>query len=246
MSKQQAAAVNTLAPSFATWILAQCGDKQAAATIRMETVRGAIVVALKGNKTQWQQAAAAVATKKGTAAAAFKAAFMALGDIGALFKPQDQTVTKEEKAAAIEAKADEMVLTFEAAYLAELPPELTKEQRDAKKAERDANKAKEIAAAVDAEISARGLVKPGTAATDGEILAAALALITGGKCGDTFADEFRAALGVPAMLKQAYADGQAAALANVADNATAGTAPAVTAPAAKKGTAKKGTAPAPV
>lgn len=219
--------------TFATFILAQCGDKSAAAVVRMETVRAAIVVALKGNKTQWMDAVAAVAKLKTTQAKAFRAAFMATGDIGALFKPQE-SIPAAEKAAAIEAKADEMVLTFETAYLAELPPEKTADERAAAKAAKVAKKEKEVADGIEAAIKERGLVPADTIATDGQVIAAALQLLLSGKVGETLKDEMRAALGFAEATAAAFADGKAAALAELADKATGTAASRKTAKAADK------------
>jgi hypothetical protein len=215
----KAVSINTLAPSFATWILSQCGDKQAQATIRIETVRAALIVALKGNKTQWMDAFKAVADKKTGTAKAFKSAFMALGEVSALFKPQD-SISAKDKADAISAKADELVLVFDAAYQAEIPAEKTDAQKAAAKAEKEATKAKEIADAVSATIKEKGLVPADALASDAQVLALALTLIQSGKIGTTFADEFRHALGFESAKSAAFAEGKAHALAELTDKAS--------------------------
>jgi hypothetical protein len=215
---------NFSAATFAIQIRALCGGKSEQVIVRMELVRGAAVVALKGNKTQWVQGATEVSKGKGLQERAFKAGFMAVGEISALFKPQDK-IDPKVKAEAIEAEADRIAMVFEAAYVAELPVEKTVAEKEKAKADKVAAQNKEIADAVESEIKARKLVPEGTEATPAQVLAAALDLLKSGKAGESLQGEFLAALGVESIKAAAYAQGKAEALAAALTVAPAKTAP---------------------
>ncbi len=207
--------MNAIKPNatFANFIASLCGDKQAVAAVRQEAVRSAIVVALKGTKEHWLDAAAVAGKGKGAAAKALLSGFMAVGMIAVLIKPQE-AVTAEERADRIAVQADILLEQFEAAYNEAMPKDKTAAEKETAKAEKDAKKAKEVSDGVEAAIKARGLVAPETLATDAQVLALALTLITGGKLGDALAGEFRAALGfndaISAAKSAAYDAGRSA------------------------------------
>lgn len=231
---------NTAIASYATFIASLCGDKQATVAVRQANTRAAIVVALKGTKEHWMAAAAAAGKGKNAAAKALLAAFMAVGTIGVLIKPQE-TITAEEKAARIDARADELLAVFEAAYTEAMPAEKTDEEKAAAKDEKAAAKAAALADAVKVEIEKRGLVPAGAVATEGDMLAGALALLIAGKVGGELADQFRAALGFEAAKSAAFEQGKVAGMAEAMD-AASGASVAVSTASKGKRAAKLATA----
>lgn len=225
-------ATKSTAATFAVQIAALCGDRASAALVRQDTVRTAIVVALKGNASQWLEGAAVASKAKGSMGKALSAGFQAVGAIAVLIKPQE-AVTAAERAERIAARADELAASFEAAVIAALPAEKTAAEKDAAKSVKAAAHDKEVDDKVTAAIKELGLVPADTLATDSQVLARALSLIIAGKCGTTLADELRAALGVSEYEQAAYSKGKAAALAELSDKATG-----------KRTAPKKATAPA--
>jgi hypothetical protein len=229
------------AVTFALQISAMLGNKEAQSAVRMDIINAAILTAVKGNSTPWIDGMAVAAKGKGKIADALMAGFHAVGMIPVFIKPQDP-MGKDDRAEKNAEEADRLTAVFFGAFDASMPKEKTKEEKEADKAEREAAKATALAEAVEKEISARGLVSADKLASDGDIINAALALLIAGKVGDALAEEFRAALGVPSMLAQSFADGKAAGLAEAAEAQAAAaiaSASAAPAPKATKRTAKK-------
>lgn len=210
------------AVTFAVQVRAMCGNKEAQAAVRVDMIRAAILVAVKGNSTDWKAGAAEAAQGKGAVAKALAAGFDAVGVISVAFKPQDaKAMTAPQKQEAIDAAVSAHLEAFMAAFDAEMPKEPTEAEKQAKKEEREAAAAAKLSEAVEAAIAERGLVSADSIATDGEIFNAALALFKAGKFGPALVEEMRAALNVPAMLAQAFNDGKAAALAEAVDTQSA-------------------------
>lgn len=222
MSKTINAAV-----AFALFIRAAAGNKQAAADIRRAHVEAALATVLRhGNLTPWMDGAKEAAAAKGAAAKGLLAGFQAVGHVSALFTPPEaKKMNPEALARAVAEAVAEKVAIFEAAYTEAMPAEKTAAEKEAAKAEKEAaaavKQAEAVANGIKAEIDAGNLIPADKVLTSADLFRAVLASVAAGQMSDEMADELRAALGVPAMLKQAYNEGKAAAESLALDAAPA-------------------------